>query len=220
MTRARSVNDDFRQARRHSRRVHVLKIALPAAAIVMAAAFMAYSGLSGGPSVSVDIADSGLREGKLVMSNPKLDGFTRDNLPYSMTARRAVQAVGNTDVIELEQIDAAIPVDTATTARIDAASGIYDNSAGTLKITSPLTVRTDDGMVARLQSAFINVGDGNLETAQPVDIERRGSRIRADSMTITERGKVLIFENRVRLTIQPAQLKSGGDEDKASDESD
>ncbi len=205
----RARNDDaFRDAREHSRRVKRLKIFLPAVAIVSVAVFAAYSGLSGESGFSANLDGSGIEDGKLVMANPKLDGFTKEKLPYTMTAVRAIQDISDTNIIELESIDASIPVDAKTTAKIDAESGIYDNSDNTLDINSPVTVTTNDGMIAKLKSAYIDMGSGNLKTEKPVDIERNGSRILADSMTITDRGKIMVFQDRVRLTILPEQLKT------------
>ena len=34
------------------------------------------------------------------MAAPKLEGYTTDNLPYAMTAARAIQDATNTNVIE------------------------------------------------------------------------------------------------------------------------
>ena len=206
--RATRSDEAFSRARAHSRRVGRLKIALPVIATVIAVAFFVYSGLSRVPAISVNLAGSGIEDGKLVMANPKLDGFTKDNLPYSMTASRALQDVGDTSIITLETIKASIPVNAQVTAIIGAASGVFDNAANTLDIDSPLTVTTNDGMVAKLKSAFVEIQSGNLKTTDHVEIERNGSRILAESMTITERGKVLVFEDRVRLTIEPNQLKN------------
>ena len=44
------------------------------------------------------------------MANPKLDGFTKENLPYSMTATRALQDFDKNGIIDLEGIDARLPV--------------------------------------------------------------------------------------------------------------
>jgi lipopolysaccharide export system protein LptC len=52
------------------------------------------------------------------------------------------------------------------------------------------------------------MGKGTMTTGQPVDITRQGSRITADSMTVEQNGKVLIFENRVRVNIDPAATKA------------
>jgi lipopolysaccharide export system protein LptC len=200
------VAEDFVAAERHSRRVRALKFALPSLGVLIAVGFAAFSYLATPPSVSVDVAGSAIRDGKLVMANPKLDGFTEENLPYSMTAARAIQNLQQTGVIALEQIDAKLPVDADNFAMITAPAGTYDREKNTLDITSEMTVTTTDGMVVRFESAFLDMGKGMLTTSEPVDIRLDGSRIAADSMTVTEGGKVLVFEKRVRVQIDSNKL--------------
>ncbi len=192
----------FARAERHSRRVRRMKMVLPALAVLAVSGFAAWTYL-GTPSLEgVSVEGAALSDGKLVMANPKLDGFTRENLPYTMTAARAIQSLDNTGVIALEKIDAKLPVSAQTTATVVADSGIYDNNANTLVLDSAVRVTTNDGLEATLQSALLDIGGGGLRTDDPVDIVRQGSRITADSMQIESGGKVLIFERRVKVNLQ------------------
>jgi lipopolysaccharide export system protein LptC len=209
---------DFASAERHSRRVRVLKLALPVLAVLMAAGFAGYSWLVTPQGIAVDVLGTTVSDGKLVMASPKLDGFTKDDLPYSLSAARAIQELGNTDVITLEQIDAKLPFDGENFATITAPSGVYDRNKNTLDVNSEMTVTTTDGMTARLQSARVDIGAGTLTTGDPVSIRLDGSRIAADSMTVSDEGKVLVFEKRVRVEIdseavRSAQASGGGGTD-------
>ena len=159
---------------KHSRTVQFLKFALPVAAILIAGSFAAYSFVSVPGSVSFDISESAYTDGKLVMANPKLDGFTKDSRPYSMTATRALQHFDNSGIIDLEGIDARLPVSDTEFATIGAERGVYDRENNTLDIPSAITVKTTDGMTALLQSAFLEIGKGNLRTKDPVDIKMNG----------------------------------------------
>jgi lipopolysaccharide export system protein LptC len=213
----RSVERAFRRARRHSSTVRTLKVLLPAAAILIAAGFTIYSYLLTPGQVSIDILGSSYSDGKLTMANPKLDGFTRGNRPYSMRAARAVQDVSNTGVIQLEDITAKLPVSDGNWANVRAAKGIYNKDKDTLDIPSAMTVTTTDGLTAKLDSAFINIASGDLKTSDPVDITLQGSHITADSMTVQDRGKVLVFDQKVRMTMMPEKKKSAGSNDGAAD---
>lgn len=210
-------HEDFASAERHSRRVRTLKVVLPAIAVLMAAGFAGYSWLLTPPGVSVDVLGTTVSDGKLVMASPKLDGFTKEDQPYSVSAARAVQDLGNTDVITLEQIDAKLPFDGENFATITAPTGIYDKSKNTLDVNSEMTVTTTDGMTARFQSAQVDIGAGTLTTADPVSIKLEGSRIAADSMTVSDDGKLLVFEKRVRVEVDSAAVRSaqagGGEAD-------
>jgi lipopolysaccharide export system protein LptC len=208
----RPVGEAFRRARRHSRVVRGLKIVLPAFAVLIAVGFTAYSYLVTPGGISIDLSGSGYSDGKLTMANPKLNGFTKGNRPYSMKAARAVQDVGNTDVIRLEQIDAKLPVDDDNWAVVRADKGVYNRDKNTLDIASDMTVTTTDGMVAKLKSAFVDIGHGDMKTSDPVDITLRGTHVSADTMSIEDRGKVMVFDRNVRLTMMPERAKAAGSE--------
>lgn len=193
----------FKRAQRHSRRVRRMKIWLPALALIGVGGFFGWSYVAIPDIAGINIGGAAISDGKLVMANPKLDGVTKDNLPYSMTASRAVQEIGNTDIIRLEKIAANLPVDPKNTAKIVAESGVYDNGKNQLTIDSAMTVTTTDGMTANLKSAHMDMEAGTMSTSEPVEILMNGSKITALSMNMAENGKVIVFENRVRVDIEP-----------------
>ncbi|TGT16798.1 LPS export ABC transporter periplasmic protein LptC, partial [Mesorhizobium sp. M4B.F.Ca.ET.172.01.1.1] len=90
-------------------------------AVAIAVAFPVYSYLKAPVSISVQADGTAFSDGKLVMANPKLNGFTKQKLPYSLTATRATQDVGQQAVIDLEGINAKLPVATDNIVSVDAA---------------------------------------------------------------------------------------------------
>ena len=110
----------FGRAQRHSRRVRTLKFALPLAAIAIAIAFPLYSYLAAPPAVAISADSSAFADGKLVMANPKMQGLTKQNLPYAMKAVRAVQDTASQNIVQLEGISATLPVNASLSASVDA----------------------------------------------------------------------------------------------------
>lgn len=205
----RRVEEAFASARRHSGRVRLLKFALPVAAVLMIAAFAARSWLAAPQIGDVDLGSLGIENGRLVMSDPRLEGVTGGNdRPYRMTAARAIQDIGVSGRIDLEGIDATLPVDEDGWMTVTAPSGVFDREANRLDIDSELTLTTDGGVRAVLKSARVDIGAGSLDTNDPVDISLDGAHITADSMTVRDRGAVLIFENRVRMNIDGGRLRN------------
>jgi lipopolysaccharide export system protein LptC len=198
----------FARAARHSSRVRLLKIALPLLALVLAGSFAAYSYLESPVAIGFDLSSTAIRDGKLVMASPKLEGYTTDNLPYAMTAARAVQDATNTNVIELEDIDATVPIGDGTTANIDARRAVYDRLNNTIQLNDPMTLSTSDGKSATLQSASIDMRAGTLVTEHPVVIRVDGASIDAGRLSIAENGKVLVFDNRVQMNLDPRRLSA------------
>ncbi|MEK1888615.1 MAG: LPS export ABC transporter periplasmic protein LptC [Phyllobacterium sp.] len=202
----------FRAAERHSRRVRFLKFALPAAALIGAAVFSWYTFFSTTSMPSnISLENAALENGKLVMTNPKLDGFTKDKLPYKMSAVKALQEVGNTNVISLQGISAELPLGKDMRATVQAKSGVFDNANRQLKLDSDINFTTSDGITAQMKSADIDIAGNSMSTNDPVIIRNSTSSITADTMQISESGKVMTFEKRVRLVIQPTKRQEGTD---------
>lgn len=207
----RRVADQFAAAERHSRRVRILKFAIPAAATI-GAIFLALvtifrSEIPG--EVSTDSIT--LSDGRIVMSNPKLDGLTGDKKPYAMRAERAFQEIGRDGLVELEKITAELPFGTGSTALLKAGGGFFDNSRNTLDLGKSIVLTTSDGMNAKLDSARIDIGKSALVTDKPVEITNSGSRITAGSLKVSDGGKLLVFQSNVRLTIDPKKLNNASD---------
>lgn len=150
--------------------------------------------------VKVEVNNGG-ESGKLVMTSPHLNGYTKDNRPYSMTAAKATQDAKNSGAITLEGISAELPVGEKGMAKVEATSGVYDNANGRLQLDKDFIVTTDDGLRAVLRSADVNLKSGQITTDKPVDIRSGSTHILADSMQVKDNGKVLIFENKVRMTV-------------------
>ena len=196
----------FVRANRHSRIVRVLKFTLPLTALIIVAGF-GFIALRAKTVPNVEVAEVALQNGKIVMDNPKLNGVTGDNQPYKMEAKRALQSPTDINDIELEGITAQIPFGTGVIAQVEAPTGHLDNAKQVLRLKGGFDLTTSDGMVAKLQDAVVDFGGRSLQTAMPVDITRPGTHIQADSMTITNGGASLVFERRVRMTVQPDLLE-------------
>lgn len=188
--------------------MRVLKFAVPVAAALIAVAFPVYSYLAAPVSVKIQAEGTAFSNGKLVMANPKLNGFTKQKQPYSMTALRAIQDVSTQGIIELEGIDAKVPIASDNVAAVKASHGTYDRDGNTMNLTSDVTITTTDGMQAKFKSVFLDMGKGTMKTGDPVDVSRGGSRITADTMSVQDNGKILVFENKVRVNIDSAALKA------------
>lgn len=198
----------FSRAARHSRRVRVLKFVLPAVAAVASALLLGYSFLFSIGGDSVDPGSLSIESGNLVMDNPSLNGFTSANLPYHMTATRARQAIGGEDgAILLEDISATVPIDADNEASIRAAAGTFERGNDRLKLDDSITVRTTSGIFARLRSAEVDMESGSLTTEDPVEIDIDGMQVRANKFNATGGGERLVFEDRVRVRMDPKQIR-------------
>ncbi len=185
-------------------------LSLPALGLALTLGFGGYALLSRVTQLTYDITSIAYADGKLVMANPKLNGVTAQNRPYSMTAARAIQDPGKQHIVELEGIDAVIPIDLENSAAIIAERGVFDSDTNILNIDSPFSVTASNGIAAKLANATVSIDEGTMKTDKPVEITRNGSKITAESLSVLENGKVIVFENKVRLIIMPDGLQPDG----------
>jgi lipopolysaccharide export system protein LptC len=101
-----------------------------------------------------------------------------------------------------------VPIAPDNVAAVKASHGTYDRDGNTMNLTSDVMITTTDGMQASFKSVFLDMGKGTMKTDNPVDVSRGGSRIRADSMSVRDNGKILVFENKVRVNIDSSVLKT------------
>jgi len=200
----------FARAARHSRQVRIFKVALPLAAILITLAFFGYSYFPRFGGASVDIIDTAIESGELVMANPTLDGFTGSNQPYSVTAKRARQPVGEPlGAFSLEEISATIPFGDKESAKITAGGGNLDRQSNRLVLDKLIDIETTSGIRAKLQSAEVDLVTKTVQTQEPVTIEMNGVRIQADRFETADGGEKLVFDGGVQIEVQPSEVKRG-----------
>ncbi|KAA6406108.1 LPS export ABC transporter periplasmic protein LptC [Candidatus Tokpelaia sp.] len=192
----------FSHAQKHSRRVRFLKIFLPIMAVIIAAIFSWFTFFADFPGKAVITLNS--EEGqsnRLVMTAPKVEGYTKDKRPYAITAQKAIQDPTQSGIIELQMIAGTMPLGNRGNARIEAASAFFDNINGRLQFDRPFTVVTEDGIGAKLLSADVNVQSGQMTTSDPVEINSATQNLTAASMRITENGRIIHFGGKVHIVI-------------------
>lgn len=199
----------FASANRHSNLVRLLKFILPASAILICAGFV-FVTMKARTLPDVDVTSLALQDGRIVMENPRLNGISGNNQPYTVVAARALQSVSDANDIKLEGITANMPFGNDATAELVAANGHLDNGKRILILPGGFNLTTSDGMVAKFEGAVFDFGSSSLKTDLPVDIKRPGTHIQADSMIVTDGGASLVFERRVRMIVLPQSLQQTG----------
>ena len=189
---------------RHSRRVRLIRIAILGA---VAAGLLGLGGalFLGGRKQpeGLSLGSIGVEGSRVTMSLPKLTGFRSDLRPYEVTARTATQDLKAPTLIELQDLDARIGMGERGVGHVTARMGRYDNVKETLRLEQDVVMRTDRGYELRLSEGDIDFKSGTLVTDKPVEGVMRASSVRADRLRVTEGGRRLLFEGRVR-----SQLKS------------
>jgi lipopolysaccharide export system protein LptC len=193
----------FRAAIRHSRFVRVLRVAIPACIIAAGAAFGAYHWLDPMRVLAkLPVGTDGvvISGSKIIMRQPRLSGYTKDERPYTVTARSAAKDLAKPDMLELEDIRTGIAMPGGGNVEVTARQGLYDGKAETIQLQNDVIVRSPEYEV-RLREALVNVRAGSVVSEQPVEVKMLQGTITANRFEVRESGAVIRFENGVTLTI-------------------
>ncbi len=193
--------EDFRHARRHSLIVRIMKMVLPTIAVLCMLSFVALAAISYVPISNFSISGASLKDGRLTMETPKMAGFDSKGRPYDVRARRAMQDISKPKIIELVRIDADLPMDQKSTAKLTAEEGTYDSEAETLQLRNNIEIRGARGMDIDLHSADIDIRSGKLVSTKPVKVVSDTSAITAQRVEVENSGKRIVFRDKVRVII-------------------
>lgn len=198
----------YRRALGHSARVRRLRIILPVVALIISLIFIGVSVVRSLLPEELNIESAKIENGKIVMEKPAISGRNSDGVNYSMRADRALQDIKNPNLINLETITAAVPVNDKVVARIVAQSGLFDRGANLLELDKPFTLNLSSGIDAQFNSARLDIAGGTMETKDPIAIQTKGASIVANSLNMKDKGRTMIFSGNVRLNIEPSSLRS------------
>jgi lipopolysaccharide export system protein LptC len=202
LTDNRRSEKEFARARRHSRLVSLLKLGLPALAALIVVGGIAVTWLARALPDNVSVSAAGLENGRIVMEDPRMSGYDKNQRPYSMVAQRAIQALDGSG-IDLEEVKANITISDSATADVLAARGHYEQKTQQLRLYEGVKVDTSSGMSIRLADARIDLASGSMVGAGPVSITTPNQTIEAGSLDVKDGGKVLGFGGPVKMTLLP-----------------
>jgi lipopolysaccharide export system protein LptC len=208
-------NDAYGAALAHSRRVRRLRVLLPVSAAIISAIFIGVSFVRAYLPENLTIQSAKIEDGKIVMESPAIAGRNDDGISYSMTATRALQDIANPNMITLENVKAAMPLNDDVIARVTAEGGVFDRSADRLDMTKPFQVNLSNGITADFKSALLDVPRSLMETSDPVRITMEQGSIVAKSMKITDNGKTILFAGQVQINLEGSALSNQGNQSPA-----
>jgi lipopolysaccharide export system protein LptC len=195
----------FRAAKRHSRHVRMLRIAIPVAILVagggiaLSTWFNPLRILARLPAGIGDVVISGT---KIKMENPRLSGFTRDSRRYDLTAEAAAQDLTRPGMIELQGINATVEMDDTTSMKISAAEGLFDTKSEILTLDRNIVVTSSNGYEGNLQHAVVDTHTGNVVSDKPVTVKMLDGTVNANRLEILEAGDLIRFDKGVAVKLR------------------
>src|SRR5262245_17673034 len=203
----------FRAAVRHSRHIRFLRIAIPAGVGLVVVGAMGFTllvkplrVLSGS---SVDVGTLVVSGTKIMMQQPRLVGFTRDNRRYDMVAQAAAQDLTKPDMVELHGVHATMEMKDKVVFETTAKGGLYNTKTEQLTLSQDIVVTSSSGYQAFLNEAVLDVKAGKIISDKPVEVKTATWTINANRMEVAESGDLMRFERGVSVVLLLESSTSG-----------
>jgi len=197
----------LRTALRHSRRVRLLRIGIPAVValilVVATAVPVVLKPLRELSKLPVDIGSVVVSGTKIMMQQPRIAGFTRDNHRYDLTAQAAGQDLKNPDLVELQGIHATMEMQDDASVRLTALNGLYNSKTELLTLTNNIVVKSTNGQEALLSEAVLDTRAGKIISESPVYVKTPTATINANRMEVAEGGDLMRFGGGVTVMLLP-----------------
>ena len=198
----------FRAARRHSRLVRVLRIALPAlvAVATLVIFLMTYfNPLRMLSKLPINVGDLIVSGTKITMEQPHLSGFTRDARAYELFADAAAQDVTKPDIVELRNIRAKVQMQDKSLMQMTAALGTYNSKGEMLKLNRDIQINSSTGYAGHLTEALVDMRSGHVVSDKPVEVKLLQGVLNANGLEIVNSGDLVTFSGGVSMTLKLQQ---------------
>ncbi|MDX2307661.1 MAG: LPS export ABC transporter periplasmic protein LptC [Hyphomicrobium sp.] len=200
MDRSRS----FRDARRHSSMVRMLRLGLPALALGLvgfygAALFKSSSPLGALPAIPIPR----ITAEDLAMQNPHYEGFTDDGGSYAVDAKSARVDPKNVNEILLTGVSGQMIDAQKSATRLSADRGRFSQKTSVLQLSGRINVVSEQGLKAALATAHIDTKQGIVRSRQPVKVAFPAGTITSKEMTLRQKAREITFVNAVVAKLTP-----------------
>jgi len=203
----------FHAARRHSRLVRVLRIAVPAAVVVVVVGVFLISYLN--PlrylaKLPINLGDLVVSGTKITMEHPHLSGFTKDARAYELSAEAAAQDLTKPDIVELHNIHAKLQMQDKSSVEMTAVLGLYNSKGDMLKLDRNIDLSSSTGYAGHLSEATVDIRNGNVTSEKPVQVKLLQGVLNSNSLHIENSGELVRFDGGVTMTLMLNQGTGAG----------
>jgi lipopolysaccharide export system protein LptC len=194
----------FQSARRHSRMVRFLRVAIPLAVLLgFTGIFLIsyFNPLRMLARLPINVGDLVVSGSKITMEQPRLSGFTRDDRAYELSADAAKQDLTKPDLIELRNIRAKVQMQDKSTMEMSATAGIYNSKSEILKLDQNILLSSSAGYRGELSEALIDIRKGYVVSEHPVAVDMLQGKLNANRLEIVDSGDLVRFDGGVSMTL-------------------
>lgn len=199
----------FRGAARHSRRVRIMRMAIPIGIVVGVLAIVAttfFNPLRFVYKLPSDLGTLVVSGSKITMESPRLAGFTRDARGYEINAKAAAQDLKKPNVVELKEIHAKVDMQDKSSVEMTAVDGYYDTKAEMLTLGQKIILSSSTGYQGILTEAVVDIKKGRIVSEKPVEVKMLQGTLNANRLEVTDTGAIIRFEGGVTMMLTAEAL--------------
>lgn len=191
-----------------TRTVHVMKLVLPAAAILLIAAVVLWPYLvpdqTGFPVAFADLEDS---VDSVSMIDARFVGTDDHNLPFTVSARRIDNLKPDATEMVLHQPAADMTLDDGSWILVRSDSGEYAVKAESLDLVGDVELFHDSGYEFRTSRASVDLEKRIVSGTEPVAGHGPLGELNATGFRVLDNGGTIVFDGPARLVIHPSAMK-------------
>ena len=204
MTTTASLSANRRKTRpRRRKSISALRIALPLLAAGIVVTIAAQATLRALQAKPLAAAASGPA---LRMENPRFTGAMRDGRAFLITATAAVRDSADPNKVALESPRLTRGYGSDNPTQVISRQGAYDEQKGALLLTGDVKIDNGGGYAFSTEKALIDTRTGEVVGDQGVSgAGVSGSKVKADSYSVSDKGDRVVFKGRVRTRLNPGQ---------------
>ncbi|MBV9551220.1 MAG: LPS export ABC transporter periplasmic protein LptC [Alphaproteobacteria bacterium] len=191
----------------HSRRVALLKMALPAVGVTLLLMVVAWPRLA--PLFDrLRFAAIDLREAReLRMMKPRYAGTDRDGRPFIVTAAIGRQVPQRDDVMALDEPRADLKTHSGAAVVVTADSGVYQPQTQFLDAFGHVTLTHENGTQIVTSSARLDVANNAADGREHVEGHGPNGDIAAQGFRVVDKGAVMFFTGPANMVLKGSKTE-------------
>lgn len=211
--RTRRAAEAVRQANSRAALFRWIGVAAAVAAVALAAVFVIQAGIlapSNPKEVKAPVTIANPEQ--ITGENSRITGVDRNQRPFEIRAKTGQQDKAVETLVHMQTVTGAFERPSGSKLDVTAATAQYDTKSKDLALDGNVVFAEGERFRAVMDKAKVNMNDQTLQSAAPVTVDMSGTRVVADSLTVTDNGNRILFKGGVkaRFVTKAAATGDGG----------
>jgi lipopolysaccharide export system protein LptC len=144
---------------------------------------------------------------QITVTDSTITGLDKQQRPYSISARTAVQDKDKPNFITLDEVQGATNRSNGEPITFQSLKGFYNSDVKTLDLHTDVVIKSEGRFTARMDKAHVIVEEKRLTSDVPVAVELTTGTINANGVEISNDGNNVLFLNGVKAHFEKSQSK-------------